>query len=244
MNAGSPLRVAANAHALRALGAILQEYLGSYVTDASGRLVFQEGALLTALRRGQWLVLDELNLAPSEVLEALNRWAHAASGPGVVMCCMVSPLLAAKCHYAVGGAQFLMRRAWAPTVRCTCYVLLQHADLNHDSLVGLLARSPLQQMVCLVKLAGRPGILAAFRSSEWNTGFWLHRVYQKHVHYPAGCWTTTGSCTCRSCGRRCARTRTSCCSRPKTRRAVRTRGGARCRAPSGHASWYSIVTCG
>jgi midasin len=50
-----------------------QEYLGSYVTDASGRLVFQEGALLTALRRGQWLVLDELNLAPSEVLEALNR---------------------------------------------------------------------------------------------------------------------------------------------------------------------------
>jgi midasin len=54
---------------------VLQEYLGSYVTDASGRLVFREGALLTALRRGQWLVLDELNLAPSEVLEALNRCA-------------------------------------------------------------------------------------------------------------------------------------------------------------------------
>lgn len=51
-----------------------QEYLGSYVTDASGRLAFREGALLTALRSGQWLVLDELNLAPSEVLEALNRW--------------------------------------------------------------------------------------------------------------------------------------------------------------------------
>lgn len=51
----------------------MQEYLGSYVTDAAGRLTFREGALLTALRRGQWLVLDELNLAPSEVLEALNR---------------------------------------------------------------------------------------------------------------------------------------------------------------------------
>ncbi len=51
----------------------LQEYLGSYVADAKGRLVFREGALVTALRRGHWVVLDELNLAPTEVLEALNR---------------------------------------------------------------------------------------------------------------------------------------------------------------------------
>ena len=40
---------------------------------AQGRLVFQEGALVTAVRAGHWVVLDELNLAPSEVLEALNR---------------------------------------------------------------------------------------------------------------------------------------------------------------------------
>lgn len=51
----------------------LQEYLGSWVSDDTGRLVFQEGALVTALRQGHWVVLDELNLAPSEVLEALNR---------------------------------------------------------------------------------------------------------------------------------------------------------------------------
>jgi midasin (ATPase involved in ribosome maturation) len=43
------------------------------VLDA-GRLVFREGALVTALRCGHWVVLDELNLAPTEVLEALNRW--------------------------------------------------------------------------------------------------------------------------------------------------------------------------
>lgn len=35
--------------------------------------MFREGALVTALREGHWLVLDELNLAPTEVLEALNR---------------------------------------------------------------------------------------------------------------------------------------------------------------------------
>jgi midasin len=51
----------------------LQEYLGTYISDANGKLVFQEGILVEAVRKGYWIVLDELNLAPSEVLEALNR---------------------------------------------------------------------------------------------------------------------------------------------------------------------------
>jgi midasin len=52
----------------------IQEYLGTYVTDPqSGNLVFQEGLLVTAVRQGHWIVLDELNLAPTDVLEALNR---------------------------------------------------------------------------------------------------------------------------------------------------------------------------
>ncbi|XP_027334240.1 midasin [Abrus precatorius] len=51
----------------------LQEYLGSYITDTSGKLVFNEGVLVKAVRNGYWIVLDELNLAPSDVLEALNR---------------------------------------------------------------------------------------------------------------------------------------------------------------------------
>ncbi|KAI5962071.1 uncharacterized protein KGF55_003146 [Candida pseudojiufengensis] len=51
----------------------LQEYLGTYVSDTSGKLVFQEGVLVEALRKGYWIVLDELNLAPTDVLEALNR---------------------------------------------------------------------------------------------------------------------------------------------------------------------------
>ncbi|KAI8894601.1 P-loop containing nucleoside triphosphate hydrolase protein [Globomyces pollinis-pini] len=51
----------------------LQEYLGSYMSNDQGVLVFQEGVLVEALRKGYWIVLDELNLAPSDVLEALNR---------------------------------------------------------------------------------------------------------------------------------------------------------------------------
>ena len=51
----------------------LQEYLGTYISDDQGRLIFQEGPLVQALRNGYWVVLDELNLAPTDVLEALNR---------------------------------------------------------------------------------------------------------------------------------------------------------------------------
>eukprot|EP00850_Spirogloea_muscicola_P001971 SM000007S20931 [mRNA] locus=s7:964636:998915:+ [translate_table: standard] len=40
----------------------LQEYLGSYVTDTAGRLKFQEGILVEAVRKGYWIILDELNL--------------------------------------------------------------------------------------------------------------------------------------------------------------------------------------
>jgi midasin len=51
----------------------LQVYLGSYASDEDGRLSFQEGILVQALRHGYWIVLDELNLASTDVLEALNR---------------------------------------------------------------------------------------------------------------------------------------------------------------------------
>ncbi|CAB4255465.1 similar to Saccharomyces cerevisiae YLR106C MDN1 Huge dynein-related AAA-type ATPase (midasin), forms extended pre-60S particle with the Rix1 complex (Rix1p-Ipi1p-Ipi3p) [Maudiozyma barnettii] len=51
----------------------LQEYLGTYIADDSGKLAFREGVLVEALRNGYWIVLDELNLAPTDVLEALNR---------------------------------------------------------------------------------------------------------------------------------------------------------------------------
>ncbi|KAK2734583.1 hypothetical protein FQN57_001630 [Myotisia sp. PD_48] len=51
----------------------LQEYLGSYVASEDGGLRYQEGILVEALKKGFWIVLDELNLAPTDVLEAMNR---------------------------------------------------------------------------------------------------------------------------------------------------------------------------
>ncbi len=52
----------------------IQEYLGTYTSDAqTGKLVYNEGILVRAVKEGHWIVLDELNLAPSDVLEALNR---------------------------------------------------------------------------------------------------------------------------------------------------------------------------
>lgn len=47
----------------------MQEYIGAYAPDPAGRLVFAEGPLTLAVRHGWWVLIDELNLAPSEVLE-------------------------------------------------------------------------------------------------------------------------------------------------------------------------------
>jgi hypothetical protein len=54
----------------------------------AGQRVFtwQEGVLVRALRRGAWVLLDEVNLAPPEVLAAiaplLDRWGNAGSAGG------------------------------------------------------------------------------------------------------------------------------------------------------------------
>ena len=51
----------------------IEEYIGTYMPNSKGKLVFQEGILVEAVRKGYWIILDELNLARSEILESLNR---------------------------------------------------------------------------------------------------------------------------------------------------------------------------
>ncbi|KMV65714.1 AAA ATPase [Encephalitozoon cuniculi EcunIII-L] len=48
------------------------DYIGSFASTSDG-IEFKEGALVGAMRRGDWVILDELNLACSDVLEVLNR---------------------------------------------------------------------------------------------------------------------------------------------------------------------------
>ncbi|GFE52883.1 ATPase associated with various cellular activities AAA family protein [Babesia ovis] len=52
----------------------LSEYLGQFVFDATScQLRFNYGPIVIAMKEGHWVILDELNLAPSQVLEAINR---------------------------------------------------------------------------------------------------------------------------------------------------------------------------
>jgi midasin len=50
---------------------LLQDYMGSYLPVGNGQFQFNEGPLLRAVRLGEWLLIDELNLAEPAVLSAL-----------------------------------------------------------------------------------------------------------------------------------------------------------------------------
>eukprot|EP00924_Labyrinthula_sp_SR-Ha-C_P005664 snap_masked-scaffold_14-processed-gene-1.5-mRNA-1 protein AED:0.22 eAED:0.22 QI:0/-1/0/1/-1/1/1/0/4800 len=51
----------------------ISDYFGKFNQNETGSLTFQEGPLITAMRKGYWIILDELNLCSSEILESLNR---------------------------------------------------------------------------------------------------------------------------------------------------------------------------
>ncbi len=51
----------------------IEEYIGKFVPSKSGLIEFQKGQLIECMEKGYWILLDELNLAKTEILEALNR---------------------------------------------------------------------------------------------------------------------------------------------------------------------------
>ncbi|ORD93815.1 MDN1 [Enterospora canceri] len=53
-------------------GTDVGDYLGMYRT-VNGLFQFVHGPLIKAMKEGNWIILDELNLAESDVLESLNR---------------------------------------------------------------------------------------------------------------------------------------------------------------------------
>ncbi|UKJ88720.2 hypothetical protein MACJ_001965 [Theileria orientalis] len=50
----------------------ITEYIGQH-HFRGGKMVFEYGTLVVAMKYGYWVILDELNLASSEILECLNR---------------------------------------------------------------------------------------------------------------------------------------------------------------------------
>lgn len=48
------------------------DFIGGYHPNEKGAFVWRDGVLIQAMKTGQWLVIDEINLAPSQVVERMN----------------------------------------------------------------------------------------------------------------------------------------------------------------------------
>ena len=65
---------------------IAERAIGDVASSSGGGPIFAfvEGALVTALREGHWILLDEINLAPAETLERLNGVLESRRGSVVL----------------------------------------------------------------------------------------------------------------------------------------------------------------
>lgn len=63
------------------------QHLRQQVKHAGSAQVFSfvEGALVKAIKRGEWVLLDEINLATPETLECLNGVLESQQGSVVVL---------------------------------------------------------------------------------------------------------------------------------------------------------------
>jgi hypothetical protein len=98
------------------------QLLGSYVPQVvGGQRVFawQDGVLMQALKRGAWVLLDEVNLAPPEVLSAiaplLDRWDRVHHHHKDVSNAPGPPRILVSGNTCDSGAPNM----WLPAVVCT-----------------------------------------------------------------------------------------------------------------------------
>lgn len=102
----------------------LQQLLGGVmprIDPATGARVFswQDGKLLAALRSGRWLLLDEINLAPPEVLDGLAPLLDRCAGAGFVYA--AGSQLLFKCRNMLAGAALpVLRTSGRVHAQCTC----------------------------------------------------------------------------------------------------------------------------
>lgn len=92
-----------------------EQLFGSFVPQVlAGQRVFawQDGVLVRAVRQGKWLLLDEINLAPSEVLAALAPILDRCVGCSRLLCgsrgitaCSSQLAQSIVCHYGVALMQ-------------------------------------------------------------------------------------------------------------------------------------------
>lgn len=61
-----------NVYILLSIFQDITDLFGTDLPTEDGSFTFKEGAFLSALQNGDWILLDELNLAPQPVLEGLN----------------------------------------------------------------------------------------------------------------------------------------------------------------------------
>ena len=133
----------------------VQEYIGCFTSGSTGHLVFQEGPLVTAVRNGHWVVLDELNLAPSEVEQT-------------TLC----SIFAMRCSPMCACVR-LCRRCWRCSIVCwmttgSCSCQTHWKPSSHTpTLLSLLPRILLGSMVAGRFFRGRSD--PAFLSCTWVT---------------------------------------------------------------------------
>ncbi|XP_065840955.1 midasin-like isoform X3 [Oscarella lobularis] len=185
----------------------LQEYVGSYQPDEHGKLVFKEGPLVNAMKRGHWIILDELNLAPTDVLEALNRvlddnrelfvsetQEYVKAKPGFILFATQNP-----------PGQYAGRKMLSRAFR-NRFVELHFAEIPHDEMGRILHKrcslplSHAKKMINVMKdlranrrsssvFAGKDGLITLrdlFRWGERYKGFHPDgKTYDWELHLAA-----------------------------------------------------------